>query len=237
MDLLKAISIISRFTNTAIISPNQTFFSDNSLAFFGSIKTNTPAEVGFYDELANFQRMLSIFEDPTITVEGDKGAKIKIESDEATAYFLTSDTSLIRRTDFDLEAQLSRTLEAPKLVEINFSEDLVDRIKQATNTIDNSKVILISTEGSIKVQVKDVDMLASDSNSIVINVPQSAHTNPDKEFQIVVEPTIFGKMPKGGFKAGVAYSSRMNTYRVVCVSSVETEEDLVVIVPTDVYNS
>lgn len=234
MDLLKAISIISRFTNTAIISPNRTFFSDNSLAFFGSIKTNTPAEVGFYDELANFQRMLSIFEDPAITVEG---AKIKIESDEATAYFLTSDTSLIRRTDFDLEAQLSRTLEAPKLVEINFSEDLVDRIKQATNTIDNSKVILVSTEGSIKVQVKDVDMLASDSNSIVINVPQSSHSEPDKEFQIVVEPTIFGKMPKGGFKAGVAYSSRMNTYRVVCSASVETEDDLVVVVPTDVYNS
>lgn len=234
MDLLSAISIISRFTNTAIISPNQTFFSDNSLAFFGSIKTNAPAEVGFYDELANFQRMLSIFEDPTIEIEG---SKIKIESDEATAYFLTSDTSLIRRTDFDLEAQLNRTMEAPKLVEIQFDETLVDRIKQATNTIENSKVILISTEGRIKVQVKDVDMLASDSNSIVINVPNSAHSEPDKEFQIVVEPTIFGKMPKGGFKAGVAYSSRMNTYRVVCAANVETENDLVVVVPTDVYNS
>lgn len=234
MDLLNAISIISRFTNTAVVSPGTTYFSDSSLSFFGAIKTDVPAEVGFYDELSNFQRMLTIFEEPSIDVEG---SKIKIESSDATAYFLTSDVSLIRRTDFNLAEQLQRSIEAPSVVEIEFDELMVERIKQATQTIDNSKVILISTENQIKVQIKDIDILASDSNSIVINVPNARHSDPEKEFQIIVQPTAFSKMPKGGFRMKIAYSARMNTYRAICKTTVETEDDLIVVIPTDIHNS
>ena len=213
MLLIDAIGTISKFINTAVISPRETYFGDMSQAYFGMIKLTDPAlttEIGLYDEINNLSRMLSLFEDPEIQIEG---SKLKIQEDDTEAYFITSDISLIRKGDFDQSEQLKRTLEAPKCLTVNFTDSLINRLSKAAGSIDNAALIIASQGGKVTLSLKDIDILSSDSNSFTIDITEIADAN--REFQVKLDPSVVNRMPKGGFELELTFSERVGSYRAV----------------------
>lgn len=230
MNLINAIQTIGRFTNTAVISPETTFFSDNTYTVFGVITVDGDVSetFGLYDNIASLQRILSLFEDPKISIVDSK-LEISDEDSNSTAYFLTSDTSLINRKDFDFKTQLERTLEAPQAISIDFTDDLTSKIRLAAGTIDLSRIVLTSKDNKVTITVKDTDMLSSDSNSFNIDITSKSN-DIEKEFAIVMDPTIFSKMPKGDFTLDLFFSSRTGTYRAVFKAG-----ELIVVTPTNNY--
>lgn len=211
MSLPQAIQIIGRFTDTAVLSPGKSYFADDSLTFIGSLDTDIEKEVGLYKEIANFARILNLFDDPAISIEG---TKIRLEDADSKAYFLSSDISLIRRADFDNAAEVEKTLNALSVVELDFDEALISKIKAASASIDNSSLILKSQGGKVYSIIKDVDILASDSHSMTIEVTSKVTKN-EMEFCIELDPSICARMPRGGFKIKVAYSTRVGSFRVI----------------------
>ena len=229
MLLIDAISTIGKFINTAVISPSETYFGDQSQASFGMVKVSDPAltkEIGLYDEIQNLSRILTLFEGPNIEIEGNN---LKIQEEDTEAYFITSDISLIRKGDFDQAGQLQKTLEAPKCLTVTFNDTLINRITKAAGTIDNASLIISSNEGKVSLQLKDIDVLSSDSNSLKIDISSISEAN--KEFNVELDPSIANRMPKGGFELQLAFSERVGSYRAVF-----KQEQLIVVAACNPYN-
>ena len=63
MNFLESLNVIGRFTETAIVKDGKTYFTDASKTFFGMVESETPnqKDVVFYDNISNFQRVISLF--------------------------------------------------------------------------------------------------------------------------------------------------------------------------------
>lgn len=223
MNLQDTIDTIGRFVNTAIISPNKTYFGDMSDICFGALETEVPGEFGLYQEITNLQRLLSLFEEPSIQLDGPR---LLIEGEDSKATFLTSDLGLIKKAGFNIPDQLEKTLASPKVLTVIFDETLVQRVQKAVNTIDNSKLIIDVDGDKVYLVIKDTDVLSSDSNSMTLDVTLKA-SEIDKDFTIEVNPQVVTRMPKGGFKMQIGYSSRMDEYRLIL-----QQDQLTIVAPT-----
>lgn len=228
MNLAQSIQIIGRFTDTAILSPEISYFTDESKTFIGSLKTDISSQVGFYKEIPNFSRILNLFESPEINIEG---TKIKIEEEDSVAYFLSSDTSIIRaNSDLNAEEEVNKTLAASPILSIEFDEILIQKLKSASASIDNSRLLIEAKDGKISLIIKDIDVLASDSHSFKIDVSvKSTGSLETLDFVTALDSSITSRMPKGSFVLDVAYSTRVGTYRAVV-----KQGDLVIVMPMDI---
>lgn len=229
-NLPNALDTIGKFTNSAVISPRTSYFADDTLTFFGSMITqDIQQEFGLYNEIAAFNRILSLFDDPDFVMNGHR---ILIEQDGQRASFVTSDISLIRAgQEFDLREQVEKTIQAPVVLTIDLSRELVERMKVATSIIDNASLVLQCDGTSVTLTIKDTDILNSDTHSLTLDVTPQA-SNIDKTIDVEIDPTLFIKMPKGGFKLDMVYSARVGTYRALL-----TQEDLRVVVACKHYEA
>lgn len=230
MNILPAISILSRFTNSAVISPGDTYFGDSGTLFGRLTAVNTPAEFGLSEEIANFQRMLTLFgDDPKIELESYKLKLTSSEDTTITGNFLTSDISLIKRDDFNFEDQFKKTVGAPKVLEVTLSEELVHKIKVASGIIDNSRIVLHVEDSSspsqtLTLTIKDTDYLASDSHSASFTIKGDDLETCIKDFKITADPSIFSKMPKcSSMKLSVVYSERVGSFRILLSAEIPSE--------------
>lgn len=213
MNLKDAIGTISKFTNTAIISPEDTYFGGMGQSFFGLVKVHDPKltkEIGLYDEINNLGRMLVLFEDPEIEIEGNN---LKIFEKDTEAYFITSDISLIRKDEFDNAEQLERTLSVPKCFHAPVSDELIQRLSKAAGSIDNASLIITANDGAVHLTLKDIDILSSNSNSLKIDITEISTVQ--KDFNVELDAGIANRLPKGGFELELVYSERVGTYRAI----------------------
>lgn len=224
--MLNYFQTLTKFTDTVVMSPQQTFFSDGSGSFFGLLETpEVPEEFGLYKDLANLNRVLSIFDNPNITL-ADGFLKITHDQSAQNAKFMTSDLSLIQRGEFDLAGQIERTQQLPKVLKAVIETNMVNKIKTAAGIIEGSKILLKSLSGNFTIIVKDTDFLSSDSDSISFPLDPAEQ---DKDFQIEMDPQILMMMPKGDILLEVYYNEKFGAYRAVL-----SQEGLKVVVPTEV---
>lgn len=211
MNLANASQIVGRFTDTAIFSPGTTYFTDKTSTIIGSLETpDIPSQVAFFQEIANFSKILNLFDEPNIQIEG---TKIRIAEGDSHAYFLSSDASLVM-ANIDIKEQMAKSLEAEKVLTIDIEEALINKLKNTANCIPNSSLIVKSKDGKVSLTVKDVSILSSESHSYSTDITSKVE-KVNMDFEIEMDPTITSRMPKGPFRLEVAYSTRKGTFRAI----------------------
>lgn len=222
MNFLDSLGVISRFTETAIVAPDQTFFTDSAMSFFGCVKSSTPdsKEIGFYENISNFQRVISLFEEPEITLND---STLKVKDPTGDASFVTSDIRLIKNLQtVDIQRAVEQTIAVPSSLQVKITKDIINRIKTASAAIPNSKVVIVSRNGEIEFIVKDVDVLMSTSNSYKFKVQGES----SKDCAVVVDSSFFGKMG-GEFDLSLVFSQKASTFRAILES-----EEVTIVIPT-----
>lgn len=222
MNFLDSLSVIGRFTETAIVKPSKTYFTDSNLSFFGSVDSETPdnRDIGFYDNISNFQRVISLFEDPEISLDQET---LKIKDSTGNASFVTSDIRLIQNLqNADIELAVKQTLDTPSSISVRITKDIINRIKTASAAIANSKVVIHTRGDDIYFIVKDVDVLMSSSNSYKFKVEGGSA----KDCSVVLDASFFGKMG-GEFDLSLVFSQKASTFRAILKS-----EEVTVVIPT-----
>lgn len=220
MEFLKALDVVGRFTDTAIMTPEKTYFTDSSSSFFGCVPSETPdsKEIGFYENISNFQRVISLFQDPEITLQNET---LKIKDTTGDAKFVTSDVRLIRNLQtMDIQRAVDQTITVEPTLNVTVDKSIIQRIRTATAAITNSKVVIVSRNGEIEFVVKDVDVLMSTSNTYKFKV-QGTST---KDCSVVLDAGFFAKMG-GEFNLKLVFSSKASTFRAI----LENEEATIVI--------
>lgn len=222
MQFLPAVQTIGRFTETAIITPGTTYFTDSAVSFFGAVKSETPdnKEVGFYENISNFQRVISLFEDPEIELHGET---LKIEDATGNANFVTSDVRLIRNMQtIDAERAVNQTIAVEPTLTAKISRDIIQRIKTASSAIVNSKVVIHSRNGEIEFIVKDVDMLMSSSNQYKFKIEGTS----TKDCSVVLDSSFFSKLGSE-FDLSLVFSEKASTFRAILKN-----EEATIVIPT-----
>lgn len=222
MDFLKSLEVIGRFTETAIVTPNKTYFTDQSMNFFACAETQTPdnKEIGFYENISNFQRVLSLFNEPEIGLEGET---LKIKDSTGNASFVTSDTRLIRNLQTaDVQKAVEQTISVQPTLTAKITKDIINRIKTASAAIANSKVVIHARGNDIQFIVKDVDVLMSSSNSYKFKIEGES----TKDCSVVVDASFFGKLGNE-FDLSLVFSEKASTFRAILKS-----EEVTVVIPT-----
>lgn len=222
MQFLETINTISKFTETAVVSPNKTYFTDSSMQFFGCVDSSTPgdSEVGFYENISNFMRVLSLFDNPEITKDGET---LKIQDDSANAKFVTSDIRLIRNMQTtDIQKVIEQTTSVEPTLQCKITKDVIQRIRTANAAILNSKVVVHSRNGSVEFIVKDVDVLMSSSNSYRFKIDGVS----TKDCSVVLDAGFFGKMGSE-FDLKLVFSNKASTFRAILANDTTT-----IVIPT-----
>ena len=222
MNFLESLNVIGRFTETAIVKDGKTYFTDASKTFFGMVESETPnqKDVGFYDNISNFQRVISLFEEPEITLDD---ATLKIKDATGDAKFVTSDIRLIQNLqDIDIERAVTQTLAVSPTLSATITKDTINRIKTASTAIANSKVVIHSRNGEIEFIVKDVDVLMSSSNSYKFKIQGES----SKDCSVVVDASFFGKLGNE-FNLSLVFSEKASTFRAILQS-----EEATIVIPT-----
>lgn len=209
MDLINAAQIINRFTDSAVISPEVTYFADTSATFIGSLKTEVSSSVAFYQAIPGFLKILSMFENPDLDIQG---TKIKIEEGDSKAYFLSSDASLVRHT-IDPKVHLEKSLDSNLVFAIEMEESLIRRIKNANSCIHNSSLVIKSLDSKVYFIIKDIDVLSSESHSLTIEVTDKMEM-VGTDFEIGLDASIVSRMP-GNFRLEVRQSPRTGSFRTI----------------------
>lgn len=226
MNFLDSVNLISRFTDTAVVSPGVTYFSDSGTSFFAKINTETPSsqDIGFYENISNFLRVVGLFNNPEITMENEM-IHISENSEDHTgsAKFITSNISLIRNMQStDFARAIEKTLEAGTTLNVHIDKSMIQRIKNSSSAIPNSKVIVCSRDGKIEFIVKDVDVLMSDSNAYRFKIPGVS----TKDCAVAIDSSFFARMP-GEFDLSLAFSNQASTFRAIL-----KDDDITVVIPT-----
>lgn len=226
MNFLETVNTVSKFTDTAIIAPVETYFTDSSQSFFARVMSETPqnSEIGFYDNISNFLRVVGLFSEPQIEINQDV-LHISENSEDHTgsANFVSSDTRLIRNTiTTDIPQIIERTLSVEPTLTVKVTKPLVQRIKSATSAIANSKLIIHSRDGKIEFVIKDVDVLMSSSNTYKFEV-EGAST---KDCTVALDAGFFNKMASE-FDLKLVFSPKASTFRAIL-----QEPELTVVIPT-----
>ena len=222
MNFLESLNVIGRFTETAIVKNGKTYFTDSANSFFGVVDSETPnqEEVGFYDNISNFQRVISLFEEPEITLENET---LKIKDATGDAKFVTSDIRLIQNLQtIDIERAVTQTLSANSTLNATITKDIINRIKTASAAIANSKVVIHSRNGEIEFIVKDVDVLMSSSNSYKFKIEGES----TKDCSVVVDASFFGKLGNE-FNLSLVFSEKASTFRAILQS-----DEATIVIPT-----
>lgn len=222
MNFLESLNVIGRFTETAIVKNGKTYFTDSANSFFGVVDSETPnqKEVGFYDNISNFQRVISLFEEPEITLENET---LKIKDATGDAKFVTSDIRLIQNLQtIDIERAVTQTLSANSTLNATITKDIINRIKTASAAIANSKVVIHSRNGEIEFIVKDVDVLMSSSNSYKFKIEGES----TKDCSVVVDASFFGKLGNE-FNLSLVFSEKASTFRAILQS-----DEATIVIPT-----
>lgn len=222
MEFLKALEIVGRFTDTAIMTPEKTYFTDNSSSFFGCVPSETPnsQEIGFYENISNFQRVISLFESPEISITGET---IKVKDTTGDAKFVTSDVRLIRNLQsMDVQRAVEQTIAVEPTLEAKLDKSIIQRIRTASAAITNSKVVIVSRNGEIEFVIKDVDVLMSTSNTYKFKV-QGTST---KDCSVVLDAGFFAKMG-GEFDLKLVFSTKASTFRAILQN-----EEATIVIPT-----
>ena len=222
MNFLESLNVIGRFTETAIVKNGKTYFTDSANSFFGCVDSETPSEkeVGFYENISNFQRVISLFEEPEITLENET---LKIKHATGDAKFVTSDIRLIQNLQtIDIERAVTQTLSANSTLNATITKDTINRIKTASAAIANSKVVIHSRNGEIEFIVKDVDVLMSSSNSYKFKIQGES----SKDCSVVVDASFFGKLGNE-FNLSLVFSEKASTFRAILQS-----EEATIVIPT-----
>ena len=222
MEFLKTLDVISRFTDTAIITSGKTYFTDASSSFFGCVESSTPdnAEVGFYENIPNFQRVVSLFESPEISLQD---SVLVINDTVGDAKFVTSDVRLIRNLQtMDAEKAVTQTISVEPTLKVQVTKDIIQRIRTAASAIPNSKVVIQAKGDDIRFVVKDVDVLMSTPNTYKFKVEGVS----SKDCSVVVDAGFFVKM-QGEFELSLAFSAKSSTFRAVLKN-----DEVVVVIPT-----
>lgn len=211
MNIANASQIIGRFTDTAVFSPGTSYFTDKTSTVIGSLETpDIPSPVAFYQEIANFSKILNLFDEPDIEIVG---SKIKLSENDSHAYFLSSDISLVNPS-IDIKEQMAKSLAAEKVLVVEFDEILISKLKNTVACIPNASLIVTSKDKRVSLTIKDTGMLSSESHSYSIDITSKVEM-AEMDFQIEMDPTIVSKMPKGSFKLQVAYSTRKGSFRAL----------------------
>lgn len=222
MEFLKALEIVGRFTDTAIMTPGKTYFTDNSSSFFGCVPSETPnsQEIGFYENISNFQRVISLFESPEISITGET---IKVKDATGDAKFVTSDVRLIRNLQsMDVQRAVEQTTAVEPTLEAKLDKSIIQRIRTASAAITNSKLVIVSRNGEIEFVIKDVDVLMSTSNTYKFKV-QGTST---KDCSVVLDAGFFAKMG-GEFDLKLVFSTKASTFRAILQN-----EEATIVIPT-----
>lgn len=222
MQFLDAVQVIGRFTETAIITPNETYFTDANTAFFGCVKSQTPnnQEIGFYENISNFLRVTSLFNEPEVALTEET---LKIKDETGNANFVTSDVRLIRNLQtVDAQRAVEQTIAVQPTLTASISKDITGRIRTASGAIPNSKVVIYSRDGNIEFIVKDVDVLMSTSNSYRFKVDGTS----TKDCGVVLDASFFAKLG-GEFELSLVFSEKASTFRAILKN-----EDVTIVIPT-----
>ena len=211
MNLIQALQIIGKLTDSVILTPEASYFTDDAHTFFAEIKCQVPSKVGFYKEIANFNKMAALFVEPNININGHS---ITLTEGSDSAQFVGSDVSIIEAsmTTEQMKGEVLKTLGAPSVCAIEIDEHLLNRIKSASSIIENSSLILnAEVGGDIRACIKDTDILSAESHSV--NLKLEGETT--KDFNIEIDASIFSKLPKGDIKLEIKYSERTGNHRVM----------------------
>lgn len=226
MNFLETIGIVGRFTETAIFEPNNTYFTDAGMSFFGQAKSQTPndAAIGIYENISNLLRVTSLFENPEVELDRET---LKIhensENHSGSAKFVTSDIQLIRNMQkMDIQKVIEQTVSVEPTMRVSVDKSIISRIRSASAAIPNSKVVIYSRNGEIEFIIKDVDGLMTTSNTYRFKV-QGTST---KDCGVTLDSSFFNKMP-GNFELSLAFSEKASTFRAIL-----KDENLTVVIPT-----
>lgn len=222
MQFLDSVRVIGRFTETAIVTPDETYFTDSGLSFFGRVKSQTPnnQEIGFYENISNFERVISLFNDPEVTLNDDT---LKIRDETGNASFVTSDVRLIRNLQTtDAKRAVEQTIAVEPTLKANIGKDIISRIRTASSAIPNSKVVIYSRDGNIEFIVKDVDILMSTSNQYRFKIEGTS----TKDCGVVLDASFFAKLG-GDFELSLVFSEKASTFRAILQN-----EEVTIVIPT-----
>lgn len=227
MKFLEAVNLTSKFTETAIFEAEQSYFTNTEMSFFGRISSETPSDksIGLYENISNFLRVASLFEEPDITINNETLLINETASSDLTgsANFVTSDIRLIRNlVTADIKSIIEQTLTPEPTMTARIDKNIIHKIKVASSAIPNSKVIVFSKDGNIEFIIKDVDVLMSSSNSYRFKIEGQS----TKDCSVVLDASFFAKMPDE-FDFSLVFSNKSSTFRAVL-----KDDDIVVVIPT-----
>lgn len=212
MDFSLGLKILNLFTNTALVQKSETYFTDSALSFFGKLKFDSISDedVGFYENISDFQRILSLFENPTIEKTENV---LNLSEDGISAKFVTSDVRLIsqQQNPEQIKTAIEKTLEVQTAIQFEISETTFAQIKKALSAIPNARIVIKTDENLVKLIVKPTDVFQSVTNSVTLKIPAVVN----RPCSIEMQADNFVKMPSKSFNVDLKFSEKSALFRCV----------------------
>ena len=142
------LKVISKYTNSCVLTSDYTVFSDTSKKFIGKINTpDIEEDIGFYNNINKFLKLSNLLENKDSFEI--KENRILIKDGKSEINFLLSDPEFIIDTDKVKSVLESFTEGFDEYCLIDVDEILLTKLNNAFNTIDNAFINLKCEDGEL----------------------------------------------------------------------------------------